>query len=171
VWFLDYTMTQQTHKTKYIVRIADTDLDGNKQVFMALQKIKGVGDAMSHAVCVVAQVPKQLKLGDLDDATVAKLNAVLKNPEKIPSWMYNRQKDEETGENNHLTGGDLVFAVDMGIKRLKMIKCYRGMRHAFGLPARGQRTRSNHRKTKSRKAAASKVRPKKTTGAPAPASK
>ena len=44
--------------------------------------------------------------------------------------------------------GDLDFTVDNDLKRMKMIKCYRGMRHAFGLPVRGQRTKSNFRKNK-----------------------
>src|SRR3989338_1433574 len=64
---------------------------------------------------------------------------------KLPAWMLNRRKDLETGENNHLFGGDLKFARESDVKRLKRIRAYRGMRHAIGQPVRGQRTRSHFR--------------------------
>jgi len=62
--------------------------------------------------------------------------------------MLNRRKDYETGEDKHLLSSDLAFTKDNDIKMLKKIKSYKGMRHAFGLPVRGQRTRSNFRRNK-----------------------
>jgi small subunit ribosomal protein S13 len=62
--------------------------------------------------------------------------------------MLNRQKDYESGENMHLLGPTIKFVQDNDVRRLKKIKAYKGMRHAAGLPVRGQRTRSNFRKNK-----------------------
>jgi small subunit ribosomal protein S13 len=72
------------------------------------------------------------------------------NPLKYgsPRWMLNRRNDYETGDDRHLLTGDIGFVRDNDIKRLKMIKSRRGMRHMFGLPVRGQRTKSNFRKNK-----------------------
>jgi small subunit ribosomal protein S13 len=150
--------TATTVKTRYIVRIAATDLDGTKKVFIALQKIKGIGDAMSNAVCHMANIPREAILGQLTEEQIKKIDSVIDTPTGLPTWMMNHRKDFETGTDSHLTGADLVFSNDMGIKRLKMVKSYRGMRHAFGLPARGQSTRSNHRKNKQKKAMASRSR-------------
>ena len=59
--------------------------------------------------------------------------------------MVNRRKDIETGEDRHLVGVDLKFMQEQDIKRMIKIKSYKGVRHMFGLPVRGQRTRSSFR--------------------------
>lgn len=161
----------QTEKIRYIVRIANTDLDGSKNVLIALQKIKGISMSFANALCNNAGVSKSEKMGLLSEDKVAKLNELILKPSFLPTWMLNRQKDYETGEDKHLLSGDLTYTVESDVRRLKMIKARRGMRHAFGLPLRGQKTRSNHRKTKSKKSAASKRGSRKgsapTTGAAA----
>ena len=62
--------------------------------------------------------------------------------------MVNHRKEYESGEDKHLITGTLNFTKDNDLKRLKKIKCLRGARHQKGLPVRGQRTRSNFRKSK-----------------------
>jgi small subunit ribosomal protein S13 len=62
--------------------------------------------------------------------------------------MLNRNRDFETGENQHLLTGDLAFVQDNDIKRAKKIKSWTGIRHIRGQPVRGQRTRSHFRKNK-----------------------
>ena len=137
---------------KYIVRVANTDLDGNKKIGFALRKVKGVNYALAGAVCRIANIDHGKKTGYLSDAEVEKLSAVISDPVKagMPVWMFNRRKDPETGEDNHLILGDLQFATENDVKMLKKMKSYRGSRHMAGLPSRGQRTKSNFRKTKSR---------------------
>ena len=152
---------------KHIVRVANTDLDGNKPVAKALTKIKGVGFSYSNMICGFAGVEKRKKTGELEDNEVEKLNDVLINAHKYnaPLWMYNRRKDLETGEDKHLISADLTFVVDNDIKLMKKIKSYKGSRHMFGLPVRGQRTRSNFRRNKgkvmgvTRKAQAAQKKP------------
>lgn len=133
----------------HIVRIAATDLDGTRQTVMALQKIRGVGFAFANAVCALAGVDKSKKAGYLSAQEIAALEAALNDAcQKLPPWLLNRAIDPESGQPRHLLGPELKLVQDDDIKRLKMIKCYRGMRHALGLPVRGQRTRSNFRKNK-----------------------
>jgi len=146
--------TKQTKEEKenfrYFVRIANTDLDGNKQISQALIKIKGVNFMISNMLCNFAGVDKASKTGYLDDNQVKKLDEVLQDPLKFnaPVWMLNRRKDYEDGMDHHIITGDLSFATENDIKRLKKIRSYRGVRHGMKLPVRGQRTKSNFRKNK-----------------------
>jgi len=135
---------------KQLVRVVNTDLNGLKPVHHALSQIKGVGVSFSHLVCHLAKVDMYAKLGSLDEATIKKLDEVIRNPLKhgAPVWMVNRRRDFETNENRHVVTGDIDFVNDNDMKRLKKIKAYRGIRHMLGLPVRGQRTRSNFRKNK-----------------------
>ena len=141
---------EQKQELKYFVRIANTDLDGNKQIGNSLIKIKGINFMISNAICNAAGIQKTKKTGYLSDDDVAKIDDVLKDPSKfkIPSWLYNRKKDPEDNVDRHLLSTNLSFTQDNDIKMMKKIKSYKGIRHSLGLPVRGQRTRSNFRKNK-----------------------
>ena len=143
-------MAENQNNFKHIVRVANVDVPGEKAVKIALTKIKGVGMQFAGIVCTLANVEKNQKVGNLSDTEIQKLNEIVKNPQSagMPVWMLNRRKDYETGENKHILTGDLVFTQDNDLKRLKKIKSLRGVRHGKKLPVRGQRTRSNFRKTK-----------------------
>ncbi|MFH0936484.1 MAG: 30S ribosomal protein S13 [Candidatus Woesearchaeota archaeon] len=73
------------------------------------------------------------------------MEEIVKDQKSIPSWLKNRRKDYETGQDEHITGTDLKFKKDTDIKRMRKIKTYRGMRHSYGLPVRGQRTKGHFR--------------------------
>ena len=135
---------------KHIVRIANTDLVGEKPVGHALRKIKGVSVMYANMVCKLAGVDHYKRTGELLDAEAKKLDEIVRNPSKYgaPKWMLNRRKDPETGEDHHILMGDLDFTKEQDIKKMKKIKSYRGMRHAWGLPVRGQRTKANFRRNK-----------------------
>ncbi|MBR9690601.1 30S ribosomal protein S13 [Candidatus Woesearchaeota archaeon] len=135
---------------KHIVRIANTDVDGKKQIVIALQKIKGVGHIFSNMACVLSGVQKQKKAGNLSEKEAQKLNEIITNPKKhgASTWMLNRRKDIESGEDKHILTSDLQFQLTTDKKRLQKIKSYRGLRGAAGLPVRGQRTKSNFRRNK-----------------------
>jgi len=135
---------------KYFVRVVNTDLDGNRNVGIALRKIKGVSFMLSNVVCNITGVDKAAKVGYLKDEEVKKLDDVLNDPSKynVPSWMFNRRKNYEDGKDYHSITGNLTFAQENDIKRLKKIRAYRGVRHGKGLPVRGQRTKSNFRRNK-----------------------
>lgn len=135
---------------KHIVRVANTDLDGNKKLIIALQKIKGVGQTFAAAVCQAAGISREKKTGDLSDAEEKGLDAVVRKPAEhgIPVWMLNRRLDVETGEDKHLILGDIDYAVDQDKKREMKMRSYKGIRYQAKLPVRGQRTRSNYRPNK-----------------------
>ncbi len=135
---------------KYIIRVANTDLEGKKHIVKAITKIKGIGDILANAILNISNIDKEKKAGLLTDKEVEKLNEIISNPLKfdIPIWMANRRKDYETGADMHITGPDLRFTRDNDIKRERKTKSYVGMRHSWGVPVRGQRTKSNFRKNK-----------------------
>ncbi|MBI4143498.1 30S ribosomal protein S13 [Candidatus Woesearchaeota archaeon] len=141
---------EQKQELKYFVRIANTDLDGNKPIGHALTKIKGLSFMFSNAVLNMAGIEKAKKTGYLSDNEASKIDEIIKDPSKfgIPSWLFNRKKDPEDGTDKHLTGTSLTFTQDNDIKMMKKIKSYKGVRHILGLPVRGQRTKSNFRKNK-----------------------
>ncbi len=141
---------QQDPGYKHLVRVANTDLDGKKPIGHALRRITGVGPMFAHAICVVSGVDPFSQTGTLSDAEIRQLDVVLGDPveHNIPTWMLNRRRDPESGEAKHLLTSDLKFQRENDIKTMKRIRSYKGMRHAKGLPVRGQRTRSNFRKNK-----------------------
>jgi len=140
----------QKQELKYFVRIANTDLDGNRTIRQALTKIKGIGFMFSNAICRAASIDITKKTGYLNDSEVSKIDDILKEPSKfnIPSWLFNRKRDPEDNADKHIIGSNLTFMQDNDIKMMKKIKSYKGIRHMLGLPVRGQRTRSNFRRNK-----------------------
>ena len=137
-------------KFKHIVRIANVDIPGEKGVSISLTHMKGVGKNLAHILCTLAGIPRQTKTGNLTDDQIKKLDAVVREPIKsgVPIWLTNRRRDFETGEDKHLLGGSLNFSKENDIKREKKIKTLRGVRHGRKLPVRGQRTKSNFRRSK-----------------------
>ena len=130
-----------------IIRIMGTDLDGDRKIAHALTDIKGIGYNFSRAVIHVSKLNKNTLLKDLDEATINKLETIVKNPTNygIPSWYVNRHEDYVSGQNKHLIGSDLTFELREDINRLRKIRSYRGIRHELGLPTRGQKTKSSFR--------------------------
>lgn len=141
---------EEKQELKYFVRIANNDLDGKKSIVQSLTGIKGVGFSFANAVCVISGIDKSKKTGYLSDEEAKRLEEVIINPAKngIPAWLFNRRKDPEDNEDKHLITSTLTFIRDHDIKLMKKIKSYKGLRHALGLPVRGQKTRSNFRRNK-----------------------
>ena len=137
-------------KLKHIVRIANTDLRGDKAIVVALTRVKGVGYMYANMACSMADIDINTKAGALTGKDLEKLTEIIENPQKhdVPAWMMNRRNDRETGEDKHLLTGDLQYVQQQDIRRLQKIKSYRGFRHAAGLPVRGQRTKGNFRRNK-----------------------
>ena len=135
---------------KQLVRIANTDLKGEKKIINSLRNITGVGFMFSNMICELTKIDPNKKTGDLSDKEISLIEQVLRNPVNsgAPSWMLNRRKDVETGADMHVLTNDLIFVKDNDIKLMKKIKCYKGVRHIRGLPVRGQKTKSNFRKNK-----------------------
>ena len=132
---------------KYIVRLAEADLDGKKTVEYALQGIPGVGSRTANIILSLTTLDRHRKVGKLSDEEIAKLSEAIDGfMEVVPHWMLNRQRDVETGEDMHLLSTELTTWLRDDLNRLKKIRCYRGIRHEQGKKVRGQRTSSNGRR-------------------------
>ena len=130
----------------YILRLADSDVDGLTRIGMGLTSVKGVGARTALAICEIAGVDKNKLGGHLTDAEQDKIREAIDSyPTKVPLWMLNRQRDIETGDELHLFSMDVSMTQDDDIARLRATKAYRGLRHAARKRVRGQRTRSNGR--------------------------
>lgn len=110
-----------------MARIAGIDLPLNKRVEIGLTYIHGIGRTTSANLLDQAGVDKNTRVRELSEDEVSKIRQLIQS----------------------LTvEGDLRREVNMAIKRLKDLGCYRGLRHRSGLPARGQRTKTNARTRK-----------------------
>lgn len=143
-------MSEQKPNFKHIVRVANVDIQGTRPLRIALTQIKGIGINLADIICISAGIDKTQKAGDLSDENVKKLNHVVDNLAEygLPTWLYNRRKDYDTGKDMHLFTGNISFYKENDIKRLKKIKSLKGIRHGKGLPVRGQRTKSHFRTNK-----------------------
>ena len=142
---------QPKQELRGIVRILGSDMKGERNLYVSLQGIKGVGANLANAICKIGSFERNKKVGTLTDQDSKKIEEILKDPTKagIPEWMFNRKKDPESGKNIHITGPDLPFTHQQDIKAEIRLKSYKGVRHMLGQPVRGQRTRSSFRKGRS----------------------
>ena len=131
---------------KYIVRIMNTDLQGEKSVVVALPGVKGVGVRTAEILVDRLELDRRARIGDLPDDKIEEIEKTLKElPDVVPPWLLNRRKDLETGEDHHRIGPELDISLRDDINMMRKIRCYRGIRHETGQKVRGQRTRSNGR--------------------------
>jgi small subunit ribosomal protein S13 len=130
----------------YMLRMADTDIDGLKPLRTALTAVKGIGNRTAVNICNITGFDPSLKAGFLNAGQQEELRQAIDDyAQNVPLWMLNRQRDLESGDELHLAGQDLKLMHEDDISRLRSIKCYRGIRHAGGQKVRGQRGRSNGR--------------------------
>lgn len=111
-----------------MARIAGVDLPPNKRAEIGLTYIFGVGRARAQSVLAAAEVDVNVRIRELDEDQLTRIRQVL-----------DQQGDTE---------GDLRKRIQLDIKRLMDIGCYRGLRHRRSLPVRGQRTHTNARTRK-----------------------
>ena len=111
-----------------MARIAGVDLPRNKRVEVGLTYIYGIGRTRSQEILSKANVDPDTRVKDLVEAEVAQLREII--------------------DSEYRVEGDLRRQVQMNIKRLQEIGCYRGLRHRRNLPVHGQRTRTNARTRK-----------------------
>ena len=113
------------------IRIAGVDIPQNKRGEIALTYIYGIGRSSANQILEKAGVDKDIKVKDWTDDMAAAVREVIGAEFKVE--------------------GDLRSEVQLNIKRLMDIGCYRGVRHRIGLPVRGQSTKNNARTRKGRK--------------------
>jgi len=114
-----------------LARISGVDLPKNKKVLFGLQYIYGIGPTSSVEILDKAKIDPNKKVSDLTEEDVAQIRAVITSEYKVE--------------------GALRSEIQQNVKRLMDIGSYRGIRHRKGLPARGQRTRTNSRTRKGKR--------------------
>ena len=114
-----------------MARIAGVDLPKNKRGEIGLTYIYGIGRSSARKILDECGIDYDIKVGDWNDEQVAKIRTLINEEYKIE--------------------GELRSSVQMNIKRLMDIGCYRGIRHRIGLPVRGQSTKNNARTRKGKK--------------------
>ncbi|MCY3996481.1 MAG: 30S ribosomal protein S13 [Rhodobacter sp.] len=111
-----------------MARIAGVNIPTSKRVPIALTYIHGIGHATARRICEAAAVDQARRVNELSDADVLRIREFI--------------------DTNLNVEGDLRREVQMNIKHLMDLGCYRGIRHRRGLPVRGQRTHTNARTRK-----------------------
>jgi small subunit ribosomal protein S13 len=132
---------------RYILRIMGTDVQGTLKTSYAVAQIKGVSMSLSNAILKKAGVNPETRVGYLTESDVTKIEDVIRDPTKcsLPTWLFNRRKDSETGKDMHLLSADLVLRTKTDIDEAKNIRSWRGYRHAYSLKVRGQHTKTTGR--------------------------
>lgn len=136
---------------RYIVRIASRDLNGYRDIAHAITGLTGVSQRYGKVIAKVFERETGInageKIGKITQEQDKKLEEIINNPLKygVPEWMLNRQRNFYTNNSAQLLMGELQVAVRDDIKRMNKTKSYRGLRLEWGLPVRGQRTKSTHR--------------------------
>ena len=141
--------------SKQLIRILNTDISADKNIYHGLQKIKGISYSFANALCHNLKMDKKKTISDLSKEEIKNIEDFVKEP-KTKTWLLNSRKDYETGKDIHLSTTDLKFRLDNIKKRLMKIKSYRGLRLSVGLPVRGQRTKGHFRKGKGKSAVSGK---------------
>jgi len=108
-----------------MARIAGVDIPGNKQAWVSLQYLYGVGKTLSRRILDQAGISPEVKVNSLSEEEINKLRDII--------------------DKQYRVEGELRKEITMNVKRLVEIGSYRGTRHRFSLPSRGQRTRTNAR--------------------------
>jgi len=111
-----------------VARIAGLDIPRDKQIWVSLTYIYGVGPTTAYKILSRTSIPPDRRTRDLSEDEVTRLREIV--------------------DREYTVEGDLRREVNLNIKRLMEINCYRGVRHRRGLPAHGQRTRTNARTRK-----------------------
>ena len=111
-----------------MARIAGVNLPTNKRVVIALQYIHGIGGKTAQDIMTKVNLPPERRVSQLTDAEVLQIREII--------------------DRDYMVEGDLRREVQLNIKRLMDLGCYRGLRHRKGLPVRGQRTHTNARTRK-----------------------
>ena len=112
-----------------MARIKNIELPSEKQIWIGLTAIYGIGKSLGKTICENAEVNPETKVKDLTDEEIARLRKEV---------------------DNHVVEGDLRRNTQMNIKNKMEINCYQGVRHKKGLPVRGQRTNRNAHTRKGR---------------------
>jgi small subunit ribosomal protein S13 len=113
-----------------MARVSGVEIPNDKKIWVSLMDIYGIGENISKEVCEGAKINENKIVSEMTDEELDRVRAYI--------------------DKNVTTEGELRQDIFRNVKRLKDIRCYRGLRHKLGLPVRGQRTRHNAHTRKGR---------------------
>jgi small subunit ribosomal protein S13 len=128
LWIWDSAGRCRQQEQAAVARIAGVNIPTNKRVVIALQYIHGIGPKKAQEIMQKVSIPPERRVSQLTDQEVLQIREVI--------------------DRDYVVEGDLRREVQLNIKRLTDLGCYRGLRHRRGLPVRGQRTHTNARTRK-----------------------
>ncbi|MBU0532106.1 30S ribosomal protein S13 [Candidatus Micrarchaeota archaeon] len=142
---------EENENFRGIVRIAGKDVNGKVTLKRALHRVRGIGHTMAHVAALA--ITKELSLdplkpiGEYTEADIEKIDKILFSMQdhNVPSFLLNRCKDFNSGDNKHVIMNDLIFEVNQDVDRDKKMYSWKGYRHSYGQKVRGQKTRNTGR--------------------------
>ncbi|MDD3178003.1 MAG: 30S ribosomal protein S13 [Candidatus ainarchaeum sp.] len=142
-------LSKEKDDFKHVVRISNRDIPGYMSIGNGLELIYGISNRLGKAIEVIFYKKtnqESLKIGYLKENDIEVLNDIILNLDKeVPSWLLNRAKTIDGDGKKHLIMADLKLELRKNLQRLGKIKSYRGLRLQWGLPVRGQKTKSTFR--------------------------
>merc|ERR1712038_2154163 len=137
-----FVVNQDTFQ--HILRIQNTNIDGNIKIGHALTSIRGMGRRFTDLTLKKAEIDQSKRAGQINEAELERISTVMANPKnfKIPVWFLNRQRDIK---DSKLTSNSLDNKLREDLERMKKIRIHRGIRHHWGLRVKGQKTKTTGR--------------------------
>merc|ERR1712189_160614 len=127
---------------QHILRIQNTNIDGNIKICYALTSIKGMGRRFTDLCLKKAEIDQSKRAGQINEEELQRIQDTMTSPKsfKIPTWSLNRQRDIKDGKDSQLTSNNLDNKLREDLDRMKKIRLHRGLRHNWGLRVKGQKT-------------------------------
>ena len=162
------THSKKKKGVKGIIRLAGTDMFGEVPLRSAVMRVRGVGHTTGLAIARILSkkfsVPDSTDVGDLTEKQLSEIDEVLLHLDSyLPSYLLNRRKDADSGEDKHVITNDLIFANRQDIEKEKKMYSWKGYRHAYGQRVRGQRSRNTGRQGKAVGVTKKKLQPGKSS--------
>merc|ERR1712003_535705 len=127
---------------QHILRIQNTNIDGNIKIGYALTSIQGMGRRFTDLVLKKAEIDVNKRAGQINAEELERMQTTMANPKnfKIPTWFLNRQRDIKDGKTSQLTSNNWDNKLREDLERMKKIRLHRGIRHYWGVRVKGQHT-------------------------------
>merc|ERR1711981_702888 len=132
---------------QHILRVQNTNIDGNIKITHALTNIRGMGRRFTDLVLKKAEIDRSKRAGQLNEEELERIQTTMLQPKnfKIPVWFLNRQRDFRDGKDSQLISNNLDNKLREDYDRMKKIRLHRGIRHWWGLRVKGQKTKTSGR--------------------------
>merc|ERR1711883_42540 len=132
---------------QHILRVQNTNIDGNIKITHALTSIRGMGRRFTDLCLKKAEIDQSKRAGMINEEELQRIQDTMTSPKsfKVPVWFLNRQRDWKDGKDSQLTSNNLDNKLREDLERMKKIRIHRGIRHWWGLPVKGQKTKTSGR--------------------------